>query len=382
MRNLDDALFDALSPKYEPDEILNAKIIGYEKEKKMGKITNFRRKSFPAAVAAAALIMVSSVTAFAAWRYLSAKAVAKENADSRLAQEFETENWIDEYETQSFGKYDITLLGVVAGNEISDHLSKDDQGNIDGDKTYAAVAISNSDGSPMPGTDSEDFDLTQFFVSPYIKGLNPIQYNAYTLHGSFSCFVSDGVQYRLLETNNIECFADRGIYIGVSESMAYDNQAYSYDESSGELNRNEAYQGVNALFVLDIDPAKGDQEKAAETIKSMDNYEQGGEQMIIYSESDIWANSITPENVEEKGVPVESSRKTMSIEEFYMQEYGPYTDEIPENVKDIVMEGYFWNGTGMSELINRHGTTWEDTWVDTYTLNEDDTVTYLRYVPK
>ena len=190
MKNLDNVLFDALSPKYDPDEKINAKIIGYEKEKSMGKITGLRRKGFPAAAAAAALIMVSSVTAFAAWRYLSAKDVAMENADSRLAQEFDTGNWIDEYETQSFGKYDVTLLGVVAGNEISDHLSKDDLGNVDGDKTYVAVAISHSDGSPMPGTGSEDFDLTQFFVSPYIRGLNPVRYNAYTLHGGFSCFVS------------------------------------------------------------------------------------------------------------------------------------------------------------------------------------------------
>ena len=177
-------------------------------------------------------------------------------------------------------------------------------------------------------------------------------------------------------------FADRGIYIGVSESMAYDNHAYSYDESSGELNRNESYQGVNALFVLTIDPAKADPEKAAAIIDSMDDFEPGGEEMSVYSEADRWVNSITPANVDEKAVPVESSRKTMSIEELYVQEYGSYPDELADSIKDIVMEAYFWNGQGMSELMTRHATTWDDTWVDTFTLNADGTVTYLRYVPK
>ena len=124
------------------------------------------RRHLPAAVAVAALLIASSVTVFAAWRYLSARDVAMANADEQLASHFEQSNWLSEYETQHCGDYDITLLGVVSGNEISEHLSKDDQGNVDGDRTYIAVAIAYADGKPMPDVQSDDFERTQFFVSP------------------------------------------------------------------------------------------------------------------------------------------------------------------------------------------------------------------------
>ena len=41
------------------------------------------------------------------------------NADEQLASHFEQSNWLSEYETQHCSDYDITLLGVVSGNEIS-----------------------------------------------------------------------------------------------------------------------------------------------------------------------------------------------------------------------------------------------------------------------
>lgn len=86
---------------------------------------------------------------------------------------FEQTIGFSEYETQHCSDYDITLLGVVSGNEISEHLSKDDQGKVDGDKTYIAVAIAYADGKPMPDVQSDDFERTQFFVSPYIPWPQP-----------------------------------------------------------------------------------------------------------------------------------------------------------------------------------------------------------------
>ena len=87
-------------------------------------------KHFPAAAASVAVLALSSMMVYAAWHYLSAKDVAGEAADPHLAQEFEQNNWIDGCETQTYGDYNVTLLGVVSGNEISSHLSKDDSGNM------------------------------------------------------------------------------------------------------------------------------------------------------------------------------------------------------------------------------------------------------------
>lgn len=384
---LDLILKQALSPEIDECDVKiktmdmerKENMINYEKNKNSKKSSVKSWKHATAAAAAIAVTMVSSITAYAAWRYFSAKDVAAEIADNRLAQEFEQNNWMDECETQTYGNYDITLLGIVSGDEISSHLSKTDLGEIDGDKTYMAVAIAHSDGTPMP--DSSKTDEEQFYVSPYIEGLDPARYNASVLGGNNTLFVSDGIQYRLLETDNIECFADRKIYMGVSEGEAYDDRAYVYDSVSGDISRNESYEGVNALFTLRIDSNLADQKRAAEVIAAMDNYEAGGEYTEILSEADRWVNSITPENIDEKAAPLESSRQVLSLSEFAEYVMGEAADGADVDAEAAVLDEYFPDGVGMSEVMTKSAASKEDAYVETYTLNSDDTVTILRYVP-
>lgn len=384
---LDLILKQALSPEIDECDVKiktmdmerKENMINYEKNKNFKKSSVKSWKHAAVAAAAIAVTMVSSITAYAAWRYFSAKDVAAEIADNRLAQEFEQNNWMDECETQTYGNYDITLLGIVSGDEISSHLSKTDSGEIDGDKTYMAVAIAHSDGTPMP--DSSKTDEEQFYVSPYIEGLDPARYNASVLGGNNTLFVSDGIQYRLLETDNIECFADRKIYMGVSEGEAYDDKAYVYDSVSGDISRNESYEGVNALFTLSIDSNLADQKRAAEVIAAMDNYEAGGEYTEILSEADRWVNSITPENIDEKAAPLESSRQVLSLSEFAEYVMGEAADGADVDAEAAVLDEYFPDGVGMSEVMTKSAASKEAAYVETYTLNSDDTVTILRYVP-
>lgn len=384
---LDLILKQALSPEIDDCDVKiktmdmerKENMINYEKNKNFKKSSVKSWKHAAVAAAAIAVTMVSSITAYAAWRYFSAKDVAAEIADNRLAQEFEQNNWMDECETQTYGNYDITLLGIVSGDEISSHLSKTDSGEIDGDKTYMAVAIAHSGGTPMP--DSSKTDEEQFYVSPYIEGLDPARYNASVLGGNNTLFVSDGIQYRLLETDNIECFADRKIYMGVSEGEAYDDKAYVYDSVSGAISRNESYEGVNALFTLSIDSNLADQKRAAEVIAAMDNYEAGGEYTEILSEADRWVNSITPENIDEKATPLESSRQVLSLSEFAEYVMGEAADGADVDAEAAVLDEYFPDGVGMSEVMTKSAASKEDAYVETYTLNSDDTVTILRYVP-
>lgn len=384
---LDLILKQALSPEIDDCDVKiktmdmerKENMINYEKNKNFKKSSVKSWKHAAVAAVAIAVTMVSSITAYAAWRYFSAKDVAAEIADNRLAQEFEQNNWMDECETQTYGNYDITLLGIVSGDEISSHLSKTDSGEIDGDKTYMAIAIAHSDGTPMP--DSSKTDEEQFYVSPYIEGLDPARYNASVLGGNNTLFVSNGIQYRLLETDNIECFADRKIYMGVSEGEAYDDKAYVYDSVSGDISRNESYEGVNALFTLSIDSNLADQKRAAEVIAAMDNYEVGGEYTEILSEADRWVNSITPENIDEKATPLESSRQVLSLSEFAEYVMGEAADGADVDAEAVVLDEYFPDGAGMSEIMTKSAASKEDAYVETYTLNSDDTVTILRYVP-
>ena len=100
---------------------------------------------------------------------------------------------------------------------------------------------------------------------------DPNKYSIMTMGGSYSEFVRDGIQYRILETDNIEMFADRDIYVGVTSSNFYDSAAYIYDGASGDISRNPVYAGLNSLFELPIDKNKGNPEVAKRYLESFQN---------------------------------------------------------------------------------------------------------------
>lgn len=72
------------------------------------------------------------------------------------------------------------------------------------------------------------------------------------MSGAYGEMGEDGILYRLLECNNVENLADE-LYICVSDGVFYNARAYQYDETTGEISRNEAYEGLNALFVLSME---------------------------------------------------------------------------------------------------------------------------------
>ena len=92
-----------------------------------------------AACVAACVVAMGSITAVAAYRYLSPKEVAAELEDKKLEQAFLSEDAVFVNETQESGGYRITLLGSVAGKNISDYLSKDESNKVNEDKIYTVV---------------------------------------------------------------------------------------------------------------------------------------------------------------------------------------------------------------------------------------------------
>ncbi|MCD8036714.1 MAG: hypothetical protein LUE88_04935 [Clostridiales bacterium] len=263
--NMDKILRQALSSEAEVPEHLNDKILTIAKEKKYMSL----RKKRIITVAAAAVIACSA-TAIAAIKYLSPKDVAKRMDNTALAEAFESDGAVLVNETQEAGGYKATFLGIVSGEGISDYVTINN-GTVLNDRTYAVTAIEKSDGTPMPDMDSEQ----SFFVSPLIEGLNPVQFNAFTLNGGYSEFVMDGVLYRLMECSNVEAFADRTVYLCVSDSMAYNIAAYSFDEATGEITRNADYDGLNALFIMPLDASKADSAAAESIISEINDFWNG-----------------------------------------------------------------------------------------------------------
>jgi len=263
--NIDIILRQALSPNQEPNEKLNKKIILRVKEK-----DNMKYNKKRVGIIAAAAIIACTATAFAALKYLKPYDVANAVEDKALSKAFQSDNAVEVNETQIYGDYSVTFLGIVSGNSLSDFVGESNGKELT-DRTYAVVAIAKSDGTPMPSTADDDYGETPFLVTPLIKGTNPKIFNAVTMNGCYSEIVRDGIMYRIAECDNVEMFAYKGAYMAVSSSSFYDDNAYVYNEETGEISRNENYVGVNALFELPLDKTKSDETAGEKYINEMNN---------------------------------------------------------------------------------------------------------------
>ncbi|MBQ7876397.1 MAG: hypothetical protein IJ316_03825 [Clostridia bacterium] len=202
---------------------------------------------------AAAIICVIGTTVSAAIHFLTPSEVAENFGDVKLAASFENSNYA--VETVTDGKYTASILGVVSGENLSDF--KGSAWDIIPERTYAVVAVEKTDKTPM--TIGEPI-----MVTPLIQGLKPWEYNMASMHGSYTENVIDGVLYRIIEMDSIECFADQKIYMAVTDSMFISNEHFAIDENSGEITVKEEYRGTNILFELAVDKSKADIEKATQ----------------------------------------------------------------------------------------------------------------------
>lgn len=387
MKNdIDELLKIALTPTDVPDERLNNQVLTQIKEE---KIMNNKKRIPAAAIIAATTLIFGSVTVFAAARhYLSPAEVAVEIEDDSLKDAFLSDDALTVNETQEYGNYRITLMGSVAGKNISDYLGFDGNGIAKDDRIYTVVAIEHTDGTPMPDTSSDDYGKESFCVSHYIHGLNPLDYSVITMGGGYTDFVRDGIQYRIMEMDNIEIFADKGIYVGVNSGTFFDNNAFVYDEQSGDITRNTDYEGVNALFKLPIDASKADPAAAEAYLKKLEDEMNAPDEPIEKNEIDLsidaFMEKLTAENLDELAAPIESTRKIYTPDSDGIINYdyklengregsGPITlDELSKDAyENINIKGYSYSSKGLKSLI-----------IDVFILNEDGTVTYVLYQPK
>ncbi len=290
---LEKMLKAALSADFLPEKSIDDEILERAKEKSiMSKTGN---KKVKIAVIACAAAAVCTLTAAAAYRLLSPSEAALRVENATLSQAFEGENAVLSDETRIDGDYSVTFMGAVSGKniEISDNLYFLD-GELLDERTYAVVAISRTDGKPMGDE--------HLFVSPYIKGLDPLRYNIVTMKGGYRGFTENGVMYRIISCDNIEMFADRGLYIGVSDAKGvfFDRNAYNYNAETGEMTENPDFDGVNVLFDLPIDVSKADPDAAAKYLSDLEKGFGGGTDSEEPSEGEgVPEPEVTAETVSE-----------------------------------------------------------------------------------
>lgn len=261
-RALDLLLRRALKQQAEPDEQLQRKVLRQWKERQEMK----KNRKWVAAAVAAACVLAVSVSVGAAGHYLSSREVAEHFDMDNMAKAFSDGEGIEINQTQSYGGYNITLMGVASGENLG--WAGTDAQPLDESKTYAIVAFERADGTPMPDGTDDAAEPEEFFLSPLIEGCNPVNFNAMTMNGGASWTVIDGVRYQLVECDNVEIFADHRLHLCVMDRMMYDGAAYDYDPQTGEIRPNADYEGMNLLFDLPLDAGKANPQKAKEYLST------------------------------------------------------------------------------------------------------------------
>ncbi len=382
-RELDTVLREALFMEEEPGEALNQKILTRAKE-----TTGMNRKMRRMTTAAAAGLLLFtgvSVSVYAGVKYLTPHEIAETvggDTGEVIQNAFEGENAVYVNETKSFDGGTVTFLGIAQGsgvNALTGELSADNN------RSYAVFAF---DGD---GFEDEE---KSFFISPFIKGLAPWQYNEWTIgsdddYGANGAFwmVKDGVRYHIVECGNVEMFADRGVYMGVSYSMG--GSAFEMNAETGEIQPRAEYGDKAVIFTVPFDPAKADPAAADAVIEEIrksfeepsDNDETtgGGEESPLAE----W----NAERVLAEGKRLENTVSTVSADDKGMIPIPSWETEDGGTVcldGGIIAYNYLFpdNKTGMSDMMFIIDGEEDDVLIETYTLNEDGTITFAVYQAK
>ena len=379
--------------------------------KNMIKIPFFKTVPVAAAVAFG-ILAAGSLTTYAAWKFFSAEQVAEIAGDTKLANAFMGEDAISVNKSQTYGDYKVTLLGTTSGKNLSDFMLKRN-GELKDNRTYAVISISKKDGSAMPETDTNPEGLTEmdeFFVSPFIKGENPADINLFKINGSRTVFTEGGVEYQIVSCDNLEAFAKRGVYLGVLMTQFIDDTVYCFDKETGEITRNEDFDGMNLLFNLPLDESKGNETAAKEQLAKWNEDVQGNETSIevegdvkngstytYFSTDDLAITGVTGDGKkkreEEKKWNAERVKKEAVIVKETVQTVKPTKDGTIEYSWEIGNMGgsggveedaVFKDGQlGMSDKVKlSYDNEKKQLYITTFSRNEDGTVTVALYRKK
>lgn len=215
-----------------------------------------KRKPIKILAAALAIVALFSATAFAVSYYLSASEVAGYFGEKDIAAMFKDSGC--EPQTVSNGIYDVTFLGKTTGTM----LNMTEGFDADETRTYAVIAMSKADGTPLSLIDGMPIQPV-----PVIEGYMP--YRTWCIMESSRGLEREGILYYLFDYKNLEIFADRPVSIALIEgAMVPSPEILTLDES-GKIVYAEGYTGIKGIFELTMDESKADPEAAAEL---MSNY--------------------------------------------------------------------------------------------------------------
>lgn len=282
---------EALTSDIAPDKRLNERIIrewdrcnsdALADNPRFGKGVYDMKKRKMASVAAmaAVCILAISTTAVAAVKYLSRDEIVSEVGNEDAEEALEGGEVLELNETLEAGGYRFKLYAAATREGLIESGLEDTVSAEGG--TYVVLSIERTDGTPMPETSSDEYGELHFFVSPLIQGLEPWRYNLASMGGAYSTTVKNGVLYRIIECDDIALFADRQIYLCITDTDFYPVEAYDYHETNGTITRKEGYQGINLLMNLPIDSGRADEAAALAYLRELEtSWEAQPEEPVV-----------------------------------------------------------------------------------------------------
>lgn len=393
--NLEWWLRQALTPTEEPDACVNQYIVhsvkSMQEKTEQAESEVIMRKSWMkrvsvAALAAVLVVSAGGLSAYAAWKYLKPEQVADKTGDKKLAEAFRAKDSIQIDESQSYGGYTVTLLGMASGKNLSKFVYESD-GEVLEDRSYAVLAIEKEDGTKMADSDrmadlpDEEAD---FLVSPLIQGEDPRFMNIYCMNGGSSKFLQDGVLYWMIDCDNLEAFAKRGVYISVNHSTFFESEGYIFHEDTGDITRNEEYKELNALFRLPLDESKADEEAADNQLKKWEEEMHETDAEEEEETDDKKGRTWNTKTVKKYAKLLPNTVQTLTPDkDGYIHSkkwsYKGTTSLGFDMLVDAIFEKDF---VGMSDCMNViQGSNNKDL-IETYTRNEDGTITVAVYCEK
>ncbi len=236
-------------------EVRTANLMKQRAERKDEKVLQ-KRKPIKVLVVVLAVIALLSTAAFAVSYYLSAKEVAEYLGDKEIAEMFKDSEC--EPQSVSNGTYDVTFLGVTTGAK----LNMTEGFETEETRTYAVVAIRNTDGTPLSLMDGMPISF-----APVIEGVMPFQSGA-ILNFSASGLEREGILYYLFDYENLEVFADRTVSIALLEGVMFPGPEVLTMDENGKIVYAEGYKGIRGMFDLPLDESKADPEAAADLLSN------------------------------------------------------------------------------------------------------------------
>ena len=250
------AAFDAVdfSPDFEERTLQKLAAMRQASEKEQIIMPMNRVKKTALLVAAAVALLAVTVSAAVLW--LTPAQVADRVEEPLLAEAFQGEDAIVLYESLTAGDYQITLAGMVSGEDLS--VPTDYNGEIINDRTYAVFRVARADGEPLT-------DYPNLSYSPLVDGYHVRCVNAWTLGTTTQQFIEDGVIYCLFDCRNLEMFADHPVRFAIYEGGVPNTDLFSMAED-GTISLRESV--VGALFTLPLDARTADPDAARDFVES------------------------------------------------------------------------------------------------------------------